>query len=163
MMLFKLPAALDPSGKLVERESGEKGVRYSCPGCGAAVTFRAGEILAPHFAHHPDVACSPELVRRKIFDLSHPGGKEAPEDMPELVRRKIFDLSHPGGKEAPEDMPEAPEDPARVAEYEKALLALCRPKPMTPQERAQFKADRKISESTESTPIVPKTSQGELF
>lgn len=139
-MLFKLPAALDPSGKLVDRESGEKGVSYSCPGCGAAVTFRAGEILAAHFAHHPDVACSPELVRRKIFDLSHPGGKEAPEDMPE-----------------------APEDPARVAEYEKALLALCRPKSITPQERAQFKSDRKVVHSTESTPADQKECQKDLF
>lgn len=67
---FAVPAALDDAGLLVKPEAAERGQTYRCPGCGSRLVFRAGAIVARHFAHPGGTGCSPETVLHKAATLA---------------------------------------------------------------------------------------------
>jgi hypothetical protein len=42
----------------VEAAAARRGESYRCRQCGAPVTFKPGQVRAPHFAHRPDAGCA---------------------------------------------------------------------------------------------------------
>lgn len=57
-----VPVAMGSDGRLVRPVDAERGVAYSCPGCGAAVRLRRGDRTRAHFAHRRGEGCAPESV-----------------------------------------------------------------------------------------------------
>lgn len=57
-----VPVAQAADGRLVRPVDAERGVAYSCPGCGSPVRLRRGDRTRAHFAHRRDEACAPESV-----------------------------------------------------------------------------------------------------
>jgi len=57
---FKVPWGMDPVGCIVVVAMAIKGVTYRCPQCLEALTLRAGQIKAKHFAHRGGTVCSYE-------------------------------------------------------------------------------------------------------
>jgi hypothetical protein len=55
-----VPAALDGEGRLLRPAQAKPGI-HTCPGCGARVVLRAGEVRVRHFAHGPG-SCSAETA-----------------------------------------------------------------------------------------------------
>lgn len=46
-----VPLALDAGGEEVRPDTGERGIRYTCPSCRGLVAFRSGTQKRPHFYH----------------------------------------------------------------------------------------------------------------
>lgn len=61
MIGFKVPVARDLRGVLCGPDLAQKGRRYTCPACGAAVDLHAGQKKRRHF-HHATAACSEETA-----------------------------------------------------------------------------------------------------
>lgn len=66
-MEIQYPVALDSRGRLRWAHERDKGERYSCPGCGAPMILKAGEVRRPHFAHRGEnPACGGETALHRI-------------------------------------------------------------------------------------------------
>lgn len=57
---FAVPVAFSGDGSLVRPSEAQDGQRYRCPGCGAEVVLRRGELRRAHFAHRGGAGCSSE-------------------------------------------------------------------------------------------------------
>ena len=57
---FAVPIAFSSDGELVRPNDAKPSQRYRCPGCGADLLLRRGELRRPHFAHRGGDGCSPE-------------------------------------------------------------------------------------------------------
>jgi hypothetical protein len=55
-----VPVAVAPDGSLVRPHDAVPDQPYRCPGCGADVVLRRGELRRPHFAHRGGEGCSSE-------------------------------------------------------------------------------------------------------
>ena len=55
-----VPVAFSAAGSLVRPSEAREGEHYRCPGCGADVLLRSGELRRPHFAHRGGDGCSSE-------------------------------------------------------------------------------------------------------
>jgi predicted RNA-binding Zn-ribbon protein involved in translation (DUF1610 family) len=56
-----VPIARGPNGEVVRPWEAEKGVSYTCPGCGERVVLRRGDRRRAHFAHRRG-SCAPDSV-----------------------------------------------------------------------------------------------------
>lgn len=61
--------ALDPNGRLITTDVGQRGGNYTCPNCRQRLIFRAGEIRQRHFAHKGN-ACDPETYLHQAAKLA---------------------------------------------------------------------------------------------
>jgi predicted RNA-binding Zn-ribbon protein involved in translation (DUF1610 family) len=59
---FKVPVGESPKGTLVRAQHANPSIKYVCPGCGAPLILRNGEVKSPHFAHQSHAFCSPETA-----------------------------------------------------------------------------------------------------
>ncbi|MBQ3559204.1 MAG: UvrD-helicase domain-containing protein [Agathobacter sp.] len=65
-MLF----ALDYNDNKVHIDDTHSNQEYYCPGCGATLVVRRGEVRRHHFAHHANRICADSWERDGIYDIS---------------------------------------------------------------------------------------------
>lgn len=78
-----VPVAVNEAGELVRPDDADAAGRYRCPGCGADLIVRQGELRRAHFAHRRGDGCSTEstlhrAAKRRLVqvveDWLHRGG-----------------------------------------------------------------------------------------
>ena len=61
-MPLSTPYALNCESRLVHAKSAIRSTQHSCPRCGDAVILKRGKIMAAHFAHKAESACTSETI-----------------------------------------------------------------------------------------------------
>jgi len=69
-----VPVAVDEDGSLVAPADADPDRAYRCPGCGAGLVLRQGELRRPHFAHRRGDGCGSEsrlhrAAKRRIVEV----------------------------------------------------------------------------------------------
>jgi hypothetical protein len=87
-MEFRVPYGLNPDNRLVCPDLASKESSYRCPGCLAGIVLRKGDVLAPHFGHLPNTACSKEeVLQRTAIGMIQDRWNAGADGLPKLLRR----------------------------------------------------------------------------
>ena len=61
-MPLSTPYALNFESRMVHAKSAHRNSQHTCPRCGGAVILKRGKIMAAHFAHKAESACTSETI-----------------------------------------------------------------------------------------------------